>query len=135
MQNREYCLQMRCLSRWLPWKSLLGTGEGNFKQLFYNHRMLFNNEGHSTEVTLFKYVSEIKKRFKIMLSLKWFIIKSVLAYLNISKKCLLCLQEKFGIINYPNPNQWFNKTSQLNWKCWWCGHVYIYLMIVKICET
>ena len=69
-------------------KAYLGTAEGDFKQRFYNHRMSFNNEGHSTDTTL----SEITP------SLKWSIIKSVPAYSNISKKYQLCLQEKFEIL-------------------------------------
>lgn len=36
-----------------PNKVYLGTTEGDFKEHFYNHRMSFNNEGHSTDRTLF----------------------------------------------------------------------------------
>ena len=70
---------------WYPNKVYLGTAEGDFKQRFYNHRMPFNNEDHSTDTTLSKYVWVIKKKFKISPSLKWFIIKSVPAYSNISR--------------------------------------------------
>ena len=66
--------------------------------------MSFNNEGHSTDTTLSKYVWEIKERFKIMPSLKWSIIKSIPAYSNISKKCQLRMQEKFEIVNYEGSN-------------------------------
>ena len=62
---------------------------GDFKQHFYNHRMSFNNEDHSTDPTLSdttQYVGEVKRKLKIMPSLKWYIIKSVPAYSNISKK-------------------------------------------------
>ena len=76
-------------------KVYLGTAEGDLKQRFHKHRASFNNEGHSTDTTLSKCVWEIKEKFKIMPSLKWSIIKSVLAHSNISKKCQLCLQEKF----------------------------------------
>ena len=100
-----------------PNKVYLGTKEGDFKQPFYNHRMSFNNEGHSTDATLSKYVWEVKRKFKIMPSLKWYIIKSVPAYSNISKKCQLSLQEKFEILNYPNPNELLNKRSELISKC------------------
>ena len=79
-------------------KVYLGTTEGDFKQRFYNHRISFNNEDHSTDTTLSKYVWEVKRKLKIMPSLKWSIIKSVPVYSNISKKCQLCLQEKFLII-------------------------------------
>ena len=52
-----------------------------------------------------------------MPSLKWYIIKSVPAYSNISKKCQLCLQEKFEILNYLSPNELLNKRSKLMSKC------------------
>ena len=47
-----------------------------------------------------------------MPSLKWSIIKSVPDYSDIYKKCQLCLQEKFEILNYPNPNELLNKRSE-----------------------
>ena len=53
-----------------------------------------------------------KEEFKIMPSLKWSIIKPVPSYSNISKKFHLYLQKKFGIPNYPNPNELLNKTSE-----------------------
>ena len=98
-----------------PNKVYLGTA-GDFKR-FYNHRMSFNNEDHSTDTTLSKYVWEVKRKLKIMSSLKWYIIKSVPAYSNISKKCHLCLQEKFEILNDPNPNKLLNKRSEFISKC------------------
>ena len=100
-----------------PSKVFLGTAEGDFKQHFYNHRMSFNNEGHSTDTTLFKYVWDVKRKLKIMPSLKWYIIKSVPAYSNISKKCQLRLQEKSEIRNYLNPNELLNKRSELISNC------------------
>ena len=33
--------------------------------VFYNHRISFNNEGHSKDTTLFKYVWEVKKKLKM----------------------------------------------------------------------
>ena len=61
-----------------PNKFYLGTAESDFKQHVYKHLMSFKNEGHSTGTTLSKYVWEVKKKLKIMPSLKWSsIIKSV----------------------------------------------------------
>ena len=100
-----------------PKKVYLGIAESDFRQRFHNHRMLFNNEGYSTDTTLSKYVWEIKKKLKIMPSLNWSIIKSVPAYSNISKKCQLLLQEKFEIPNNPNANELLNKRSKLISKC------------------
>ena len=63
------------------------------------------------------YYWEIKEKIKIMPSLKWYIIKSIPAHSSISKKCQLCLLEKFDILNYPNPNELLNKISELISKC------------------
>ena len=98
-------------------KVYLGTAEGDLKQRFYNQRMSFNNEGHSTDTTLSKYVWEIKEKFKIMPSLKWPRIKSVPAYSNISEKFKFCLQEKIDILKYPNPNELIKKRSELISNC------------------
>ena len=100
-----------------PNKVYLGTAEGDFKQRFYNHRMSFNYEGHSTDTTLSKYVWEVKRKLKIMPSLKWYIVISIPAYSNFPKKYQLCLQEKFEILNYPNLNELLNKISELISKC------------------
>ena len=79
--------------------------------------MTFNNEGHSADTKLSKHVWEVKRKLKIMSSLKWCIMKLVPAYSNISKKYQLCLQEKIEILNYPNPNDTLNKRSELISKC------------------
>ena len=46
-----------------------------------------------------------KRKLKIMSSLKWYIIRSVPAFSSISKKCQLCLQEKFEMLNLNTPTQ------------------------------
>ena len=92
-------------------KVYLDTAEGDFKQRFYNHRMSFNNEGPLHRHNTFQ-ICLGNKELKIMPSLKWSIIKSVPTYSNISKKCQLCLQEKFEILNYPSPNKLINKRTK-----------------------
>ena len=58
-------------------------------------------------------------------SLKWHITKSVPAYSNFSKKCQLCLQEKFEILNSSNPNELVNKRSEYR------VYIYIYIYIYQ----
>ena len=101
------------------------------KQRFYNHRMSFNNKGHSTDIKLSKYAWEIKRKLKIMPSQKWSIIKSVPAYLNISKKCQLCLQEKFEVLNQYKPNELLNKKSEVISKC---RHINKFLVSTQKCN-
>ena len=108
-----------------PDKIYLGTAEENFKKRYYNHKTSFKNRGKANDTTLSKHVWEVKDKYKETSSLKWSIVKSVPGYTNITKKCLLCLQEKLEIINYPNQEELLNKRSELISKC---RHVNKYLL-------
>ena len=44
-------------------------------------------------------------------NLMWCIVKSVPGYSNISKKCMLCLHEKY------EEDELLNKRSEIIWKC------------------
>ena len=63
------------------------------------------------------YVRETFKKQKIIPKLSWSILKTAPAYNNISKKCPLCMQEKFEIITYKNPDELLNKKSELISTC------------------
>ena len=67
--------------------------------------------------TLAKHVWDLKRKRNVTPTLKWYILKSVAPYSNITKKCRLCLQEKFEILSYPNPDELLNKRSELVSKC------------------
>ena len=77
----EYPLDRKCRADYTVFKCAalvdrypnevnLGTTDGDFKQHFYNNLMSFNNEDHSADTTLSKYVWEIKRKLKIMPSLR-----------------------------------------------------------------
>ena len=68
-------------------------------------------------ITLTKYVWDVKLKLDVTPTLKWHILKSVAQYSNITKKCKLCLQEKFKTLSYPNPDELLNKRSGLVSKC------------------
>ena len=98
-------------------KIYMGTAEGNFKKRFYNHKKSFKNKKYSNHTTLSKYIWDTKEKHQETPTLKWSIVKQVPSYLNITKKCLLCLHEKFEILNYPNPVETLNNRSELVSKC------------------
>ena len=100
-----------------PNKVYLGTAEGEFKKRFYNHNSSFKNELKMNDTTLAKHVWDLKLKHNVTPTLKWYILKSVAPYSNITKKCRLCLQEKFEILSYPNPDELLNKRSELVSKC------------------
>ena len=59
----------------------------------------------------------MKDKYDITPNLKWSIIKTVPGYSNISKRCMLCLHEKYEILNYPDQEELLNKRSELVSKC------------------
>ena len=57
------------------------------------------------KTALTKYVWEQKQRHNLTPTLKWYIVKSVPSYSNITKSFMLCLYEKFEILTYPNQDE------------------------------
>ena len=55
------------------------------------------------KTTSAKYVWERNQKHNITPTLKWYIVKSVRSYSNITKSCMLRLHEKFRILTYPKP--------------------------------
>ena len=71
-----------------PDKVYLGTVEGDLEKRYYNHINSFKNEIRINKTTLARYVWEQKRRHNITPTLKWFIVKSVPSYPNITKSCM-----------------------------------------------
>ena len=53
-------------------------------------------------------------------TLKWYIVKSVPFYSDITKSCMLWLHEKFEILTNANQDELLNKRSELVSEC--CGN-------------
>jgi hypothetical protein len=79
---------------------------GPFKVRYYNHTSSFRNPEHKHSTELSKYIWQLKQS-NIQYSIRWKILKKCKAYSNKTKRCKLCLHEKFIIIYYP-------KLSSLN---------------------
>ena len=100
-----------------PDKVYLGTAEGDFKKRYHNHAKSFRNKRYTNDTSRSKYIWEIKEKHQENPSLKWSVVKTVPAYSNIVKKCLLRLHEKLEIVHYPHPEELLNKRSELVSKC------------------
>ena len=87
------------------------------KPLHYNHAQSFRNTRHESDTALSSYLWELKKKTIEIPKLTWSILKIVPGYLNISKRCLLCLHEKLYIPTYPDQEELLNKRSELISKC------------------
>ena len=81
-------------------ESYIGLCETDFKARYSNHKtsIKHNNKRNATELS--KYIWKLKDQ-NINYNLNWTIIKQAQSYNNSTKRCNLCLTEKYYIINRP----------------------------------
>ena len=79
--------------------------------------MSFRNQKRKNDTGLSTFLWEFKKSTKETPKLTWSVLKVVPAYTNISKRCLLCLNDKLLSATYPDQKQLLNKRSELIAKC------------------
>ena len=96
-------------------KSYIGLTEGPFKLRFNQHTSSFKHEKHSNCTELSKHVWKLKNKGK-QYNIKWSIITKASPYNNKSKRCNLCIAEKFHILNFKG-NNLLNKRDELVSKC------------------
>ena len=95
----------------------IGIAENDWNRRYYYHIMSFRNQKRKSDTVLLTFLRELKKSTKETPTLTWSFLKVAPAYSNISKRCLLCLNEKLLIATYPDQKQLLNKRSQLIAKC------------------
>ena len=96
-------------------KSYIGLTEGSFKLRFNQHTSSFKHEKHSNCTELSKHVWKLKNKGK-QYNIKWSIITKASPYNNKSKRCNLCIAEKFHILNFKG-NNLLKKMDELVSKC------------------
>ena len=82
-------------------QTYVGHTEGKFKTRFNTHTSSFRNPKYKHATELSKYVWNLKEK-EISYSIKWRILKKCKSYSNKTKRCNLCLHEKFLIIYHPH---------------------------------
>ena len=87
-------------------QTYVGITEGAFKTRYNNHTNSFRDPKHKNRTALSKYIWKLKDS-KIDFAVSWKIIKKGRGYSSHTKKCNLCLHEKYLIICHP-------KLSSLN---------------------
>ena len=95
-------------------KLYLGSTEASFKTRFTQHKASLVNEGKST-TALSKYVWDLKTR-GIPHEIKWRIVAKCQPYRCGSRRCDLCLTEKYEILK-ANKEDYLNRNSELMQKC------------------
>ena len=62
----------------------ISSAEGEFKKRSYNHNSSFKNELKMNDTTLAKHIWDLKLKHNVTPTLKWYILKSVVPYSNIT---------------------------------------------------
>ena len=98
-----------------PARVYFGATEPTLRTRYGNHKYTFNHEQRRKSTELSKYVWQLKERQEDY-SIQWSISERARAYSSISKRCQLCLSEKFRIIT-AGRGTCLNRRSELISKC------------------
>ena len=82
-------------------QTYIGLCDTSFKSCYRNHTCSFRNERYRNSTELSKYVWGLKDK-KVDYCIKWRIVRHARSYSNVTKKCNLCLWEKYYIICRPD---------------------------------
>ena len=82
-------------------QTYIGLCDTSFKSRYRNHTCSFRNERYRNSTELSKYVWGLKDK-KTDYQIRWRCIRHARSYSNVTKKCNLCLWEKYYIICRPN---------------------------------
>ena len=93
----------------------IGLTEPTFKKRHSGHKTSFNHQRYQHQTTLSTEVWRIKQ-LNGTPTITWRKIKNAKAFTPESNKCLLCLNEKLEIANYPGDNL-LNKRNEIISKC------------------
>ena len=87
--------------------------ENNFKTRYLNHTSSFTNEKQKHATELSKNIWRIKEH-NVNHTIKWRILKRCKPYSNTSKRCDLCLHEKYVIICQPKISSLYRKNELIS---------------------
>ena len=96
-------------------ETYVGLTEGTFKTRYLNHKSSLRNEKSKNATELSKHIWCLKES-NTRFSIKWKIIKKCQPYSNRTKRCNLCLYEKFIIIRHPELSS-LNKRNEFVSTC------------------
>ena len=96
-------------------KIYIGCAETDFKTRFYNHKSSFNIVNNRSKTTLSQYVWAMKEDNEDY-ELKWNIEAVSRPYRCGTRKCNLCIEEKFAIFKHQSAET-LNKRTEIANKC------------------
>ena len=101
--------------RTITLETYIGLTENDFKTRYRNHTASFRHARHRNSTELSKHIWSLKDK-GIDHFITWRIISSSSTYNSSSKRCNLCLKEKFFIICRPDLSS-LNKRNELVSSC------------------
>lgn len=104
-------------------QTYIGLTNTTFKLRYANHTSSFNNNQYRNQTELSKYIWSLKDKNKNF-SIKWKLLKKAKAYTNVSKRCNLCIMEKWYILKHPEMASLNSRTELVNT----CRHASRYLL-------
>ena len=96
-------------------ETYVGLTKNKFKTRYRNHASSFTNVNKKNATELSKYIWNLKDN-NTEFTLKWSILMRTKADNNLSKRCNLCLNEKYIIICHPEKAT-LNKRNELVSTC------------------
>ena len=96
-------------------ETYVGLTAGSFKLRYNTHKSSFNNVTQKNVTTLSKYIWDLSDS-NIQYSISWKILARATAYSTSSKRCNLCLNEKYFIITKPGIST-LNNRNELASSC------------------
>ena len=96
-------------------ETYIGLTATEFKTRWRNHQMSFKHENKKNDTELSKYLWQLKEKKKDF-TIAWKILAKARAYTTLTKRCNLCISEKFFIISKPHMAT-LNKRNELVSTC------------------
>ena len=94
-------------------ETYIGLCDTSFKLRYRTHVCSFRNERYKQATELSKYIWSLKDK-NIVYNIKWRKVKHARSYSNSSKRCNLCLWEKYFIICQPEMSTLNNRSELMN---------------------
>ena len=91
-------------------ETYIGLFDTTFKSRYRNHICSFRNERYRNATELSKHVWNLKDQ-NIKFDIKWRKVKQARSYSDVTKKCNLCLWEKYVIICKPEMSTLSNRNE------------------------
>ena len=128
-RDKERCpLQNQCMTKDIVYKAeittnnsittkyYIGMTANTFKERYRNHVKSFQHKKYANETELSKYIWTLKNN-NHNFTIKWSVLKHAFSYTGGSKRCNLCLEEKFSILNEKRKKDLLNKKSEIVSAC------------------